>query len=86
MFVVELAFDSNPARLELRPAHREKLKVLRDKGIVRMAGPFADESGALLIFDVPDEKTLEQVMDDDPYYRAPGVRIVRCKEWTAIAG
>lgn len=84
MFVLELAFDDSPQRLAARPAHRQRLERLRDDGRLRMAGPFADDSGALLIFDVPDLAGLAAIVDDDPYYRVHGVTIVRRTEWTPI--
>jgi uncharacterized protein len=49
-----------------------------------MAGPFADDSGALLIFDVPDGDELAELLQEDPYYRAPGVKIIRRQEWAPI--
>jgi uncharacterized protein len=82
MYVVELAFDDNPERLAARPAHRERLQRLYEAGTVRMAGPFADDSGAFVVFDVPDEVALQKLVDDDPYYRAPGVTIVSRRAWT----
>jgi uncharacterized protein len=84
MFVVELSFDGDPARLELRPAHREKLRDLRERGLLRTAGPFADESGALLIFDVDSAEEVDRLMAEDPYYRAPGVTVVSTREWTPV--
>jgi uncharacterized protein len=86
MYVVELAFDGNPARLALRPAHRDKLAALHAAGKVRLAGPYADESGALLVFDVPDEEALDAIIADDPYYAADGVRIVRRTRWNTVVG
>ena len=86
MYVVELAFDGNPARLALRPAHRDKLTALHAAGKVRLAGPYADESGALLVFDVPDEEALDAIIADDPYYAADGVRIVRRTQWNTVVG
>lgn len=84
MFVLELAFDDNPERLAARPAHRDRLVRLHDEGAVRMAGPFADESGSLVIFDVPDSASCAALIDDDPYYQTPGVTIVRQTEWAPI--
>jgi uncharacterized protein YciI len=86
MFVVELAFTDEQERLVERVAHRDRLQRLRANGTLVMAGPFADDSGALLVFDLPDESALEQVMDDDPYYRTPGVRVVGRREWSPIVG
>lgn len=84
MFVVELAFGGDEERLAARPAHRERLQRLREDGALRMAGPFADDSGALLIFDVPDEATLEGILADDPYYGTPGVTVVSRQQWSPI--
>ncbi|HEU5469917.1 MAG TPA: YciI family protein [Actinophytocola sp.] len=84
MYVVELAFDGNPARLQARPAHREVLKELRERGVVVMAGPWADDSGALLIVDIDSAEELERLLDDDPYYRAPGVTITSKRQWAPV--
>jgi hypothetical protein len=46
-----------------------------------MAGPLADESGALLIFDVATIDELARLIDEDPYFRAPGVMIANRREW-----
>jgi uncharacterized protein YciI len=81
--LLELAFDGSPDRLALRPAHRERLQVLHAAGRLLMAGPYSDETGALLIFDVTAEE-FAAVIEDDPYYRAPGVTIVRQQEWQPI--
>jgi uncharacterized protein len=86
MFVVELSFDDNPARLEIRPEHRKRLADLRERGVLRTAGPFADDSGALLIFDVDSADEVDRLMAEDPYYRAPGVTITSKRRWTPIIG
>src|SRR5262249_34123856 len=65
-----------------RPAHRELLRRLHAEGTLRMSGPFADDSGAFLIFDVPDATALQKIIDDDPYFRTPGVTIVRRQAWS----
>jgi uncharacterized protein YciI len=67
MFVVELGFESDPARLAARPAHRDRLQRLHAEGILVMAGPFADELGPLLTFDVPGLSDLALILDSDPY-------------------
>lgn len=82
MYIVELSFDDRDDRLALRPAHRELLSDLRDQGLLHMAGPYPDESGAMLLFNVDDPATVDKILDADPYYRAPGVTITRRQEWT----
>jgi uncharacterized protein len=59
-----------------RPAHRERLAALHAAGRLVLAGPWADDSGALLVFrdDPADE------LADDPYYATPGVTVRGVRE------
>jgi len=84
LFVVELAFGTNPDRLALRPAHRQMLQELHKKKKVLMAGPWADDSGALLLFDAETKDHVKTLMDEDPYYKAPGVTIKTIRAWTPV--
>ena len=56
-FVVQLRFDvaETDRRMEVRPAHREYLAELKAAGKLVAAGPFTDQTGALLVYDVADE-------------------------------
>jgi uncharacterized protein len=85
MYVLELAFDDDERRLAARPAHRERLAGLRAEGRLAVAGPWADDSGALLVF-TTDERGVREIIDADPYYRTPGVRVVALRPWTPIVG
>lgn len=81
MWIVELAFTDVPDRLAARPAHRERITALHAEGKVRISGPLADDSGAVLVFDVPDRPALDELLAADPYYTTPGVEVVRIREW-----
>lgn len=81
MWIVELAFTEAPERLAARPAHRALLTALHANGVVRMSGPLADDSGAVLVFDVPDRSELDRVLAADPYFTTPGVEVTRVREW-----
>ncbi|MCX5363137.1 YciI family protein [Streptomyces sp. NBC_00124] len=86
MFVVELAFTPAPERLAARPAHRAALARLHTEGKLLAAGPWADDAGALLVFAL-ERAELDQVMDEDPYYRrTPGVEVRSVREWAPIVG
>ncbi|HEX6685104.1 MAG TPA: YciI family protein [Candidatus Limnocylindrales bacterium] len=86
LVVVELAFaPDEPGRLELRPSHRQTLSGLHERGILRMSGPWDDDSGALLIFET-DTEGIKQILAGDPYYSAPGVTVVSVREWNPILG
>lgn len=86
MFAVELQFDRDEeARLAVRPRHRAYLAELHSDGRLVMAGPFADGSGALLIYDVADEAALEAALADDPYFEGePVASVARVREWTPL--
>lgn len=84
MFAVQLTFTDDPARLEHRPAHRERLAALAADGRLLVAGPYADESGALLVFLVETRDDLDAIMTADAYYSAPGVTVSDVHEWTPV--
>ncbi|MFI5612033.1 YciI family protein [Amycolatopsis sp. NPDC051903] len=70
MFVLELTFDADPRRLAPRTAHRARLAALHATGRLVLAGPWRDDSGALLIFRT-DRATLDAILAADPYYTTP---------------
>lgn len=87
MFVVELLFGINrDERLSVRPAHREYLAELVTAGKLAVAGPWADDTGALLIFDLADRAELDQILDADPYTPAKVIVETRIREWSPITG
>jgi uncharacterized protein YciI len=59
---------------------------LHREGKVVMAGPYGDDSGALLLFNVADEAELDAILAADPYYRHPAVHIRRRQQWTPLFG
>lgn len=83
MVVVELAFTDNPARLELRPRHREILAELHAAGEVPVAGPFDDGSGSMIVFAGTRER-VDEVLAMDPYYAVDGVTVVAVRELTPL--
>ena len=83
MVVVQLAFTDNPARMALRPRHREILTELHAAGEVLTAGPFDDGSGSLIFFTSSRDR-VDEVLTMDPYYAADGVTVVSVHELTPI--
>ncbi|MEV0384453.1 YciI family protein [Nonomuraea sp. NPDC050643] len=83
-YVLHLAFDGAPARMAARPAHREHLRRLKEEGRLVTAGPWADDSGALHVYEVADEAELREILRADPYTAVNGYEIVLLKEWTPI--
>jgi uncharacterized protein YciI len=84
MYAVQLAFSGDSARLALRPGHRERLAGLAADGKLLAAGPWSDDSGALLVFAVAEREDLDAIMAADPYYSAPGVTVTWIQEWNPV--
>lgn len=80
MICVELAFTADPQRLAARPAHHERTAALHRDGTLVAAGPFADESGAPLIFS-GDEDVVRAALGADPGHRVPGVEVIGLRPW-----
>jgi uncharacterized protein YciI len=83
-FVLQLTFKNNARRLEVRPAHREYLRSLADQGRLVTAGPFADDTGALLVYEAADEAEVHDILAADPYTAADVYDIQQLREWTPI--
>ena len=85
-FVVQLRFDlaETDRRMKVRPAHREYLTELKAAGKLVAAGPFADQTGAVLIYDVADEAELREILAKDPYTPENVYEIATLAEWQPL--
>jgi hypothetical protein len=84
LFAVQLRFTDTDRRLQVRPAHRDYLTSLKEAGKLVTAGPFADQTGALLIYDVADEAELRDILAKDPYTPADVYEIAALNEWQPL--
>jgi uncharacterized protein YciI len=86
MWILELAFDltNDDERLARRPQHRERLKAHHAAGVVPYAGPLAGGAGAVVLWDVPDEGTVRELMAQDPYYSSPNMTEVSLRGWETL--
>jgi uncharacterized protein YciI len=84
-FAVIIAFGDKAKRDEARPAHREYLKSLLDQGKLMISGPFADDDGALIIYDCADEAAARAQLAADPYSQSEGVVAdAQIREWKQV--
>nr|MBA3380222.1 hypothetical protein [Chloroflexia bacterium] len=51
-----------------------------------MAGPFADESGGLIIFEAEDEAEVGEIMANDPFTTEGVFATTEIRPWTLVAG
>ncbi|MFC9790760.1 YciI family protein [Rhodococcus sp. NPDC127528] len=77
---------SVPDRDRIRPAHRDWLGELVRQGHVLTAGPYLDDSGALLLLDAPDTDAAAKLLSDDPFTVAGIVTEARYCEWKPVSG
>ncbi|MFF0496312.1 YciI family protein [Nocardia aobensis] len=73
-------------RDEHRPRHREWLSNLVDQGVVLTTGPYADGSGALLLFRAEDAAALDELLASDPFAQEELIDAKRFLEWTPVMG
>ncbi|GAB09918.1 hypothetical protein GOARA_048_01200 [Gordonia araii NBRC 100433] len=87
-FAVEYTYAPSGAALrdEHRPAHRQWLGDGHDSGVVRMAGPFADGSGAWLMIVAESRDDVANYLAGDPFAKVGAIAATRIHEWVNIFG
>jgi len=84
-FVALLTFGpGREARLSVRPRHREYLTSLLERGKLIASGPFADDQGALLIYEAENRDEAQALLDADPYTAAGVLAGVEIREWVQV--
>ncbi len=84
-FVAIVTFGDAEKRLEARPRHRAYLQQLLAEGRLHESGPWADDSGALIIYEAADQTEAQSLLDADPYTAVDGIITdVRLLEWNRI--
>ena len=53
---------------EIRPVHRQYLTSLKEKGQLALAGPFTDDSGALIVYEAATKEDAEKLLKGDPFH------------------
>jgi uncharacterized protein YciI len=84
-FVREIAMDpDDDRRLAVRPAHREYARELFERGAIRMSGPLAGDTGAVIVYEAPDLDAARELVAGDPYVREGVVEEVSLREWNVV--
>ena len=72
---------------EHRPAHREFLRDLLDRGIVLAAGAYTNgPAGALLVFRGDTEGDIARLLKDDPFQQLGLVQDCQIRAWGQAMG
>jgi uncharacterized protein len=86
MWILEMAFTAAPERLAARAQHRRRLAALHADGVILMAGPFADDDGALIVVAATDRRAVDGIIAADPYFTTAGVAVTRVRQWHPFLG
>ncbi len=72
-FAAIIEYTPDKAKIaEIRPAHRKYLIGLYQQGKVAIAGPFGDDSGAIIVYETDTQEQAEELLKNDPF-RTGGV-------------
>jgi uncharacterized protein YciI len=69
-----------------RPAHRAYLTGLIETGRLVVAGPFLDDSGALIVYEAESPEAAEALIKDDPFFAAGVFQTWDLKPWKTVFG
>jgi len=67
-FAATIEYAPDQAKIaEFRPQHREYLRLLLGQNKLAISGPFADDSGGLLVYNAEDVSEVESLIKADPF-------------------
>ena len=76
--------DGAALRPKIRPAHLENLRPLDCAGKLKIAGPFTDGSGSLIIVDMESEAEARAFANSDPYVKGGVFERVEVKPFRQV--
>jgi uncharacterized protein YciI len=84
-FAAIIEYSQDKAKVDsLRPVHRQYLAALKERGQLAASGPFADGSGALIVYEAPSPEEAEALLRGDPFH-ANGIFLSwRLRPWNAV--
>jgi uncharacterized protein YciI len=67
-FAAIIEYLNDPEKVQsLRPAHRQYLAALKERGQLAASGPFTDGTGALIIYEAENATEAEKLLKGDPF-------------------
>jgi len=83
-FAVVVSYENQERVAEARPVHRTYLSSLKENGKLWAAGPFNDDSGALIIYEAESEAEVTDIIEHDPYHEAGVFSTYLVRPWTQV--
>jgi uncharacterized protein len=83
-FATVFRYENKEKIADVRPAHREYLGQLHADGKLHTAGPFTDDSGSLIVYEVETEQEARDLIEDDPFNEAGIFASYAIKPWKQV--
>jgi len=84
-FAVHIDYGPDKAKIaENRPQHREYMRGLISQGKLVIAGPFTDDSGGFIVYEVPSEGDVEGIIKADPFYKCGVFQTWKIRQWKIV--
>jgi uncharacterized protein YciI len=84
-FAAIIEYTSDKAKIaEVRPTHRQYLTGLKDAGKLVAAGPFTDDSGALIVYEAPSREDAETLLKSDPFHKNGIFQTYQLRPWNPV--
>ncbi len=84
-FAAIIEYASDKALIgEVRPTHRQYLAGLLERGQLAAAGPFTDDSGALIVYEAPSVADAEKLLQADPFFQKGIFRRYQLRPWKVV--
>ncbi len=68
----------------LRPVHRQYLALLKERGQLAVSGPFADGSGALIVYEAETAEAAEALLKGDPFHQGGVFLRWQIRPWNVV--
>lgn len=80
--------DDTAGRDATRPAHKDYLSSVAERGLILGSGPFApgEDAGAMMIYHAPDKETVAEAVEGDPFRQKGYVSDYSVTEWLPMIG
>jgi uncharacterized protein YciI len=84
-YAVTIEYGPDKTKIdEFRPPHREYLRELISKDKLVIAGPFTDNSGGFIVYNVDDESEVEAIIKADPFYTGGVFKTWKIRPWKIV--
>lgn len=84
-YAVTIEYGPDKAKIdENRPAHRDYLRELIANNKLAIAGPFTDNSGGFIVYNVEQESEVEGIIKADPFYKCGVFQTWVIRPWKIV--